>query len=325
MLKRAGDFLVKLALLVLVAWGTLAIYFSTLPVGLKGVVAVLFAIVSLGAVAGHYSSLWSRLGFLVVFAMVLIWWLMKPPSNIGNWQPDVARLAWAVIRDDHIEINNIRNTEYRSATDYTVRYYNKTVHLSKLKAMDLFVVRHGSAYTAHTMLSFDFGDDGVICVSIEPRLQIGESYSTLRGLFRQYELVYVVADERDLIGLRTSYRSGDEVHLYRLKRQPDFIRKVFLNYMVQVNSLKTRPEWYNALTSNSTTGMRQHTSPFNPNARFDWRIYVNGFIDELLYERGVLHSTLPFDELKKRSLINAKARCIDMSPDFSRLIREGLP
>jgi hypothetical protein len=135
----------------------------------------------------------------------------------------------------------------------------------------------------------------------------------------------VVADERDLIGLRTNYRVGEDVYMYRLKAPADLIRKVFLDYLREVNSLKERPEWYNALTGNCTTSIRGHIAPYNPDARFDWRIIVNGFIDEMLYERKTVDTTLPFPELKKRSLINGRAKGLEKSPDFSRLIRVGLP
>jgi hypothetical protein len=137
-----------------------------------------------------------------------------------------------------------------------------------------------------------------------------------------------VADERDLVRLRTNYREkgkGEDVYLYRLNSTPVFAREVFLSYLREVNRLKDRPEWYNALTENCTTSIRQHTMPYNPNARWDWRMIVNGYIDEMLYERGALDTSLPFTELKKRSYINPRARAADRSPDFSQLIRVGLP
>jgi hypothetical protein len=174
------------------------------------------------------------------------------------------------------------------------------------------------------MLSFGFGEDGIVCFSAETRKETGEEYSTIKGFFRQYELTYVVADERDLIGLRASYR-GEQVYLYRLNESADLVRKVFLDYLREMNSLKDRPEWYNALTGNCTTSIRIHNAPYNPDSRLDWRIIVNGFIDEMLYERKAVDTSLPFPELKKRSLINERAKDMDKSPDFSKVIRIGLP
>jgi len=247
-----------------------------------------------------------------------------PPSNSRNWQPDTAVLPWADIQGTRVTIHNIRNCSYRSETDYTVRHYDRTFDLSGLKSLDLSLVYWGSPYIAHTMLSFGFEGGGFVCFSVETRKEVGEAYSTVKGFFRQYELTYVVADERDLIRLRTNYR-GEQVYLYRLRESADLIRKVFLDYLRKVNSLKDRPEWYNALTDNCTTSIRVTTAPYNPDARLDWRIIVNGFMDEMLYERQAVDTGLPFPELKKRSLINERAKGLDTSPDFSQLIREGLP
>ena len=159
-------------------------------------------------------------GFLAAFAVVLVWWLLMPPSNSRNWQPDVAVLPWADIQGNRVTIHNIRNCDYRSETDYTVRHYDKTFDLAKLKSVDLSLVYWGSPYIAHTMLSFGFEGDGYVCFSIETRKEIGEAYSTVKGFFRQYELTYVVADERDLIGLRTNYRGVNRSICIALMRRP---------------------------------------------------------------------------------------------------------
>lgn len=264
------------------------------------------------------------LGFLAACAFMLAWWLLKPPSNNRNWQPDVTVLPWAEIQGNHLTLHNIRNCDYRSESDYTVRHYDKAFDLAKLNSVDLFVVHWGSPYIAHTILSFGFQGEGNVCISIETRRQVGEAFSMVKGFFRQYELTYVVADERDLIGLRANYRS-EQVYLYRLNASEDFARQVFLSYMGEVNRLRERPEWYNALVGNCTTGIRGRTSAYDPDDRFDWRIIANGYVDEMLYERKRIDTTLPFPELKERSLINERAKGQDKSPDFSRLIRAGLP
>jgi hypothetical protein len=236
----------------------------------------------------------------------------------------VALLPWADIRGSSVTIHNIRNCDYRSETDYTVRHYDRTFDLAGLKSLDLTLIHWGSPYIAHTMLSFGFEGGGFVCFSVETRKEVGEGYSTIKGFFRQYELTYVVADERDLIGLRTNYR-GEQVYLYRLNASADLIRNIFLDYLLEVNSLKDHPEWYNALTGNCTTSIRINKAPYNPDARFDWRIILNGSIDEMLYGRRAIDTTLPFPELKELSLINGRAKNQDKSPNFSQLIRTGLP
>ena len=322
--QRFGKVIIRCCLLAMAGWATLAILFSNLPGFLRPWIAGIFAIGSLVALVGRYSSRRARLGFLAACSVVIVWWLSMPPSNSRNWQPDVALLPWAEIQGTRVTIHNIRNCDYRSETDYTVHHYDRTFDLAKLKSVDISLVYWGSPYIAHTMLSFGFEGDGVVCFSVETRKEIGEGYSTIKGFFRQYELTYVVADERDLIGLRTNYR-GEQVYLYRLHESEDLARKVFLDYLREVNALKERPEWYNALTGNCTTSFRINTAPYNPDARLDWRLIVNGFIDEMLYERKAIDTSLPFPELKKRSFINERAKGLDKSPDFSRLIRVGLP
>lgn len=315
---------IRLCLLAMAGWASLAILYSNLPKPLCPRIAGIFAIGSLAALVGRYSTQRVRLACLGACATVLVWWLLMPPSNNRNWQPDVSLLPWAEIRGDKVTIHNIRNCDYRSETDYTVRHYDRTFDLSGLRSIDLSLVYWGSPYIAHTLLSFGFEEGGIICISAETRKETGEAYSTIKGFFRQYELTYVVADERDLIGLRTNYRR-EQVYLYRLHESADLVRKVFLAYLQEINALKDRPEWYNTLTGNCMTSFRINSAPYNPDARLDWRLITNGFIDEMLYERKAIDTTLPFPELKKRSLINERAQGFDKSTDFSGLIRVGLP
>jgi hypothetical protein len=324
LLKGFGKIFIRFCLLAMAVWATLAILYSNLPGFLRPWIAGIFGIGSLVALVGRYSTSRARLSFLATFAVVLAWWLFMPPSNSRNWQPDVVLLPWADIQGNRVTIHNIRNCDYRSETDYTVRHYDKTFDLAKLKSIDIFLVYWGSPYIAHTLLSFDFEGDGYVCFSVETRKETGEEYSTIKGFFRQYELTYVIADERDLIGLRTNYR-GEQVYLYRLNESVDLARKVFLDYLRETNKLKDRPEWYNALTGNCMTSFRINKAPYNPDARLDWRLIVNGFIDEMLYERKAIDTRLTFPELKKLSLINERAKGLDKSPDFSPLIRVGLP
>jgi hypothetical protein len=326
--KGFGKLFLRVCLLLMAGWATLAIYYSNLPGTLRPWAAGIFALGSLVALIGMFNHRLVRLGFLAAFAVVLVYWLLMPPSNDRDWQPDLAVLSWADINGDKVTLHNIRNCDYRTETDFSCHYYDRTFDLAKLKAVDLFLVYWGSPSIAHTMMSFDFTGEGNVCISIETRKEKGEAYSTVKGFFRQYELIYVVADERDLVRLRTNYREngkGEDVYLYRLKVKPEIARKVFLSYLGEVNRLKERPEWYNALTENCTTSIRQHTMPYNPNARFDWRMIVNGYIDEMLYERKFIDTSLPFAELKKRSYINPEAHAADNNPAFSQLIRVGLP
>jgi hypothetical protein len=324
-LRAAGRLLSWLVLAGLTLWSSAAIYYSNLPAAwLRSVAAVLFV---LGTVALFFRvrPLWrARLIFLAAFGGVVVWFLAIPPSNDRDWQPDVAVLPYAEINGDMVTVHNIRNCDYRSETDYTVRHYDKTFDLSKLKSVDLYVVHWGSPAIAHTMLSFGFGGGDYLCFSIETRKEKSESYSTTKGFFRQFEITYIVGDERDLVRLRTNYR-GEQVYLYRFHSDLAVGRPVFLDYCRQINRLKQKPEWYNALADNCTTSIHQHTYPYARKVRWDWRILVNGYVDELAYEAGTLDRSLPFAELKQHSLINERAKAAGHDADFSARIREGLP
>ncbi|MRR58466.1 MAG: DUF4105 domain-containing protein [Deltaproteobacteria bacterium] len=319
-----GSIFIWLLLLLLTGWGIMAILYSDLPPSLRPWAAGAFGLISL--LVPLLVRPWRRgiIAFLCLFALLVAWWLTIPPSNNRDWQQDVAVLPWATFAGEKVTIHSIRNCDYRSETDYTCRYYDRTFDLDKLKSVDGFLVYWGSQYIAHTMLSFGFEGQGQVCFSIETRKEKGEEYSAIKGFFKQYELTYIVADERDVVRLRTNYRKED-VYLYRLKTAPEQARKVFLDYLREVNRIHDRAEWYNALVSNCTTNIRGHTAPYSGNAKFDWRIIVNGFIDKMMYERGTVNTSLPFAELKKRSYINAKAQRADKDRDFSRRIREGLP
>ncbi len=323
-LKIVGWIGFFLTILLMAGWASLAIYYSNLPESFRLVAAIAYGLVSVLVLLSIRPLLRACLVFSGIFAIVLIWWLAIPPSNDRDWQPDVAVLPYAKFSGNMVTIHNIRNCDYRTETDYTDRHYDKTFDLTKLKSADLFLIYWGSPYIAHTMMSFGFGKGDFLCFSIETRKEKGEEYSALKGFFKQYEITYVVADERDLVRLRTNFRHED-VYLYRLKVPPDIIKKVFLDYLRQVNRLKETPEWYNALTDNCTTAMRGHTAPYNPRAKLDWRIIVNGFVDEFIYEQNIIDRSMPFAELKALSYINARGQAADRDPDFSIRIRDSLP
>jgi hypothetical protein len=317
-----------ICLVIVACLGSLAIFYSNLPSAVRPIALGSFALMAMilifsGLRTGKRRA-WAA--FLVLFAMVIAaWWLLIPPSNHRNWQPDVTVLPYAEIKDNLITVHNIRNVDYRTETDYSVHHYDRTFDLTKLQSVDLFLVYWGSPSIAHTMMSFGFKDGSHLGISIETRKELGEEYSAIKGFFKQFELTYVVADERDIVRLRTNYRTGEDVYLYRFNVSMDVARKVLLDYLREVNRLKDHPQWYRAILTNCTTSILRHTAPYNPDARFDWRLIANGYLDEMLYERGKLDQTLPFAEMKKRSLINQRAKAADKASNFSRLIRVGLP
>ena len=307
------------------AWAATAVYFSNLPTQyLRLTLSILFPFIIIAIfwrVHPFGKAFWV---FLILFGLVLIWWLLIPPSNNRQWHPVSEVLCYADINGDDVTIHNIRNFDYRSVTDFTPQYYDKTFSLSSLKTVDLYLIYWGPTLIAHTIMSFGFGEQGYVSISIETRKEVGEEYSAIKGFFKQYELIYMVGDERDLVRLRTHIKNED-VYLYRLKAEPQVIRNIFLDYFKTINRLTEKPKWYNALTHNCTTTIRGHALPHTENRPLDWRLIVNGFLDEMLYERGDVDTSLPFTELKKQVYINKKAVKWDESQDYSNYIRRGLP
>jgi hypothetical protein len=308
-----------------VGWAALALWFdgpASRP--LAGMLAAAFV---LGVVAILVLLHPLRRGLVaagLLWLGVLGWWLGIPARNDRAWQPDVARLPTAVFDGDRVTIHNVRDFEYRSETDFTPRWEDRTIDLSHVRAVDAFLSFWGPTLIAHTIVSWELDDGPPIAISIETRKEEGESYSALRGFFRQYELYYVVADERDVIGLRTNHR-GEQVFLYRLRGSPEFARALLRSYLDEVNRLAARPKWYNAFTQNCTTTIRFHVRQAAVRNPWNWRLLVNGKADELLYQRGSIDTRLPFAELRARSDITARARAADHAPDFSARIRAGLP
>ena len=268
---------------------------------------------------------WKIIFTLGGFVLVLAWWFSLPPTNVADWQPDVAVLPYADITGNRITIHNIRNCDYRTETDYTVRHYDRTFDLAALRTADLYLVTWGSPNIAHTMISFGFTNGDYVCFSIEVRYQKGQHYSAVKGLFRQFTLTYVVADERDVVRLRTNYRTDDEqACLYRLQVTPAQGQKLFLEYLRRADELRDQPVWYNAITDNCTTGIRAQRDTAD-RAPWNWRMLLNGHLDELLYARGTIVTNLPLAELKKISNINARAKAAGDAADFPQQIRRGLP
>src|SRR5215471_12012184 len=286
--------------------------------------AIAFLLVLLAAiifVRGKFLKLASIFG---AFAVILLWWLTLKPSNDEVWQPDVAQTAWADINGDEVTIHNVRNCDYRTESDFTPRWETRTVRLSHITAIDVAINYWGSPWIAHPIVSFQFSDALPLCFSIETRKTVGQSYSTVEGFYRRYTLIYIVADERDCIRLRSNYRRED-VYLYRTLESADEARERFGEYISTLNAMHEHPRWYNAVTSNCTTSIRAQRD-VEKRIPWDWRILLNGKADEMLYQHhAIATGGLPFNDLKQLSLINQRARAADQDPDFSRAIREGLP
>ena len=324
--RRLFEVAVFLVLILVLAWAAAALYLD----GPLPALPLLLPLVLLAIVVAIL--IWSRPRVLAIslcfglFGVVVAWWLTLKASNDKPWLRDVAETPWAEVRGDQAVIHNVRNFDYITETDYKPKWETRTYDLSQIQSMDLYMNYWGSPAIAHTILSFEFANSPPIAFSIETRKQDGQSYSAILGFFRQYSLIYVMADERDVVRVRTNYRKGEDLYLYRTRATPAAARGIFLDYLKTANDLRDHPQWYNALTSNCTTDIRPHLMVGGDlHVPWDWRILINGYADQMAYERGNLAADLPFDELKRRAHINEAARAADQSPDFSRLIRVDRP
>lgn len=329
--RMLGSVLLATLVVCLTAWGSLALYHSDLQnIALRAGLAGAFSLAggaTLAAIALRRQRSQAIPGFLLLFAALLAWWSTIEPSNDRDWQPEVARLAYADIQGDRITVRNIRNFDYRSETDFTPAYYDKTFDLRQLQSVDLVAVYWMGPAIAHTFLSFGFAGGDQLAISIETRKEKNEGYSTLKGFFKQYELYYVVADERDVIRVRTNYRKDppEDVYIYRIQGPIDNARRLFLEYMARINGLKENPAFYNTLTDNCTTGIWMNTRINPGHPPLSWKILASGYVPEYLAEAGRLAAGVPFAELQRAGHVNTRAQAADRAADFSRRIREGIP
>ncbi len=308
-------------------WAAGALYYSPLlNASLRPGFAAVFVVATVLAFVFLPRRGWSLLGFLLVFGVLVALYFQIPASNDRDWQAEVAVSPYATVKGDLITIHNVRHFNYRSENDFDARWEERTYDLSKLDSADIIAVYWAGKAIAHVMLSFGFAGKDYLAVSIETRKERGESYSTLAGFFRQYELYYVVADERDVIGVRTTYRQPQEdVYVYRTNAPIKNIRRVFLDYIKSINDLRDRPGYYNTLTTNCTTSILMHTRMNPESPPLSWKILLSGYVPDYLYELGRLDTTKPFAELARLSRVNDRAQAADKDPSFSRRIRDGLP
>ncbi len=329
--KGTGLVLLGLLMLGVSGWGLLALrYWDHASSTLRTVLTASWALTSLALMIGFALRRWRWRSFVALaalFALLLAAWSALTPSNEREWEPENAVLAYATIDGERVTLHNIRNFDYRTETDFTPGYYDRSFDLRQLNEVDLFAVYWMGPSIAHVFLSFGFADGAHVAFSIETRREKGQSYSSVQGFFRQYTLYYAVGDERDIVRVRTNYRHDppEHVYLYRLRGSAAAGRRVFLEYLQQINALKQRAEWYNTLTSNCTNSIWFLTRLNPGHVPYSWKVLLSGHLPEYLYEKGRLDTSMPFEELTRRAYINPLAQAADQAADFSQRIRADRP
>jgi hypothetical protein len=322
--------------ILVITWTALAIYYSNLPwPELRLGAAVAFAAFTSWAFWLSHQRRMPAVGFALVLG-VIAWWLTIPPSHDRNWRPDVAVMPRAFIDGDRVRLTGVRNFDYRSRDDFTVHYEEREIDLSHVTALDFYVSywsegliarwSKGQGLIGHTFVSFVFDNAPPLSISIEARPEVGRGFEPIPSMFKQFELIYVVGEERDLVGLRAIHRR-EAVYLYRLNTRPNDVRRLLRVYLARINELADRPEWYNLFTNSCNINIIRYANAAGRRGRFDIRHLLNGLMDSYLYHSGRIDTTLPFEELQRLSLINKAAQAADgaAEPEFSRRIRASLP
>ncbi|MGA7277307.1 MAG: DUF4105 domain-containing protein [Desulfocapsaceae bacterium] len=289
-------------------WGGTALYLSGPgPYWLKVLLACLFGLCLPAAFIFTRSFMRASLSCLAVFAVLLIWWQTLTPTLNKDWAADVAQISHGEIIGDNLIMYNVRNFNYKCEDDFDQIWETKTYDLSNLRGLDLFLSYWASDNIAHTILSWDFGVDGHLAISIETRKDKTQKYSAIKGFFKQYEIAYVAADERDIIRLRTNYRK-ERVYLYRFEVPSEHVLALLKNYLKEMNKLVDTPQFYDALTHNCTTTIKIHADAINPGEPppLDWRLLATGHVDELLYDSKKVSTSVPFAELRQASRVDLK-------------------
>lgn len=259
----------------------------------------------------------------LLFIAYLLFSLVMQPRNDRVWSVDQKILPKVKIQGNLVTIENIRNFEYQSTSDYTPQYYTKTFDTDKIQSVDFMVEPFSTnPGAAHTLLSFGFENGDYVAISVEIRKEKLETFSPIKGLLSQYELMYVIADERDVIKLRSNYRH-DQVFLYPIKTSKENIQNLFMDMVTRAHKLEEKPEFYNTLTNTCTTNIVKHVNKLvSGRIPFDYRILLPGYSDTYAYELGLIDTDLSFEDARKKFNINERALKYADSPDFSKMIRQ---
>lgn len=263
---------------------------------------------------------------LILFAVILIvlWWRGLRAQGISDWADDMARTTTGSVVGDRLELQQVRNFNWRSEDDYDIRWDERVYDLASLRTVDMISSYWGPRAIAHILVSFGFSDGNYLTFSVEIRRARTEEFSALGGFFKHFELNIVASDEQDIVRVRTNIRHED-AYLYRTRLNADDSRALLVAYVAAANELAARPRYYHTLKANCTTVVYRLLRRIRPNMPLDYRLWLSGYLDEFVYSRDGLQPGYSMKELRQRGRITQRARQVCNSDDFSHCIRDGVP
>src|SRR5215469_10720818 len=325
-LRHGGTGALIVCLFLSAIWANLAIAYQ-LPrsAGVRAGACLALDMIALTALVGVVlHRRWRAvLIYAGAYAIFLTWSASISASNDKSWAADVAHGITGIVEGDRLSSSNVRNFSWRTEAEYTERWEQRTYDLSKLRSLDLFLVYWMGPSIAHTIMSFGFEDGRYLDFSIELRRTQSDQYSAVTGFFKTNELVFIGADERDLMTLRKV--RNEQIQLYRLKTPPERARALLVEYIKQANDLAARPRFYNTLTTNCTTTIFNMMRAVRSSIPFDWRVVLTGHLPSYLYEHGAVDTRISLEELRQRADVTGRVEAGSSEVEFSSRLRDGVP
>ncbi len=309
------------------AWGALALWYRAPEgPGIRTACAMLWIALGLAcSVAlwcGRFAAGLAVYG--VAHALFLIWWRSLRPSNEREWADDVSQTVGGKVEANMVTLDKVRDFVWRTNTDYVERWVPRRYDLVRLDSLDMIVSYWSRASIAHMLISFGFGGDQYVVFSVEIRRQKHQSFSELGGFFKEFEVVIIAAEERDIVRLRTNVRR-EQTYLFRLNFPPEVMRALFLSYVAEANELVRAPRFYHTISCNCTTVLYAMLKRIVGRLPVSLRILLSGYMPEYFYSIGRLDRRYPLEELRALGYISERGRLADTSPNFSADIRRGIP
>lgn len=269
--------------------------------------------------------LWKRLLIALACAGVLgaLAFSAAAPSNEHDWAVEQSVLPSVTI-DGHVaRVDGVRDFAWLPDGTAAPAWETRSYDLDRIESVWFVLVPFGERLRgpAHAFLSFGFADSQYVAISVEARRRVGQQYSLLGGMLKRFGIVYVIGDERDLIGSRVA--GGDDVFVYPVRATADAARDLFVAMLQSADSLRARPRFYGTIRDNCTTNILDHVNRIAPEPiPYGVRILLPGYSDALALERGLLDTDLPIEQARERFRINDAAMRFAGRDDFSIRIRE---